>query len=70
MEAPVRPAFGSSPIKFFQEVVSELKKVTWPTREGTIKLTVVVIVISVLVGTFIGGLDSVFLKATTFLFKR
>jgi len=54
---------------FVQEVLSELKKVTWPTREKTIKLTVVVVVISLIVGAFIGGLDSLFLKITTLVFK-
>ncbi len=58
------------PIRFLNEVVAELKKVTWPTREETIKLTAVVIAISVIVGAFIGGLDSMFLKITTLLFKR
>jgi len=57
------------PIRFFNEVVAELKKVTWPTRDETVKLTVVVIAISVIVGAFIGGLDSLFLKLTTLLFK-
>ncbi len=59
-----------APGKFLREVVSELKKVTWPTREETVKLTVIVIVISVAVGAFIGGLDSLFLRITTILFKR
>ena len=59
-----------SPAAFFQEVIGELKKVTWPTRDETIKLTVVVIAISIIVGAFIGGLDSLFLKATTLIFKR
>lgn len=58
------------PIRFFNEVIAELKKVTWPTRDETIKLTAVVIVISVVVGAFIGGLDSLFLKATTLLFRK
>ena len=58
------------PMKFLSEVISELKKVTWPTREDTIKLTVVVITISVLVGAFIGGLDSLLVKATTLLLRR
>lgn len=57
-------------MNFFREVMAELKKVTWPTREETIKLTAVVIAISVIVGAFIGGLDSLFLKITTLLFKR
>ena len=59
-----------APGRFLHEVVLELKKVTWPTREETVKLTVVVIIISILVGAFIGGLDSLFLKITTLLFKR
>lgn len=58
-----------SPITFVQEVISELKKVTWPTREETIKLTVVVIVISVIVGAFIGGLDSLFVKVISLIIK-
>lgn len=60
----------TTPVGFFNEVIAELRKVTWPTREETMKLTAVVIVISVIVGAFIGGLDSLFLKATTLLFKR
>lgn len=60
----------TTPVAFVNEVISELKKVTWPTREETMKLTVVVIVISIVVGAFIGGLDSLFLRATTLLFKR
>ena len=58
-----------APAKFFREVVAELKKVTWPTREETIKLTVVVIAISVLVGLFIGGLDALVLSITRVVFK-
>ena len=60
----------STLISFLNEVIAELKKVTWPTREETIKLTVVVIAISIIVGAFIGGLDWMFLKITTFLFKQ
>ena len=60
----------ASPVQFFREVMTELKKVTWPTRAETIKLTGVVIVLSVLVGAFIGALDITFLKITTLLFRR
>lgn len=60
----------TTPVAFFNEVLAELKKVTWPTREETVKLTAVVIAISVIVGAFIGGLDSLFVKATTLLFKK
>ncbi len=66
--APQIPNIG--PVKFVKEVISELKKVTWPSRDETIKLTVVVIVISVLVGAFIGGLDAALVKLTSLVFKK
>lgn len=72
MQAPAKPSIPTitNPVQFVKEVIAELKKVTWPTREETIKLTVVVIVLSFLVGAFIGILDVTFLKITSLLFKR
>ncbi len=71
MDTVQKPSIPSvAPGRFIKEVVAELKKVTWPTREETVKLTVIVIVISILVGAFIGGLDALFVRATTLLFKR
>lgn len=58
-----------APTKFFSEVTSELKKVTWPTRNETVKLTMAVIIISLAVGLFVGGLDILFVNITTMLFK-
>lgn len=49
--------------------MAELRKVTWPTRTETIRLTGTVIVISVLVGAFIGGLDVLFVNITTLMFR-
>lgn len=71
MDKPNTPTIPRvAPVQFLNEVIAELKRVTWPTRDETIKLTVVVIAISVLVGAFIGGLDSLFITAQKFLFKR
>ena len=47
---------------FFREVKAEMKKVSWPTKEETIKNTVAVIGISFIVAVFLGGLDFVFTK--------
>ena len=44
-------------ITFLKEARIELKKVTWPTREDTIRFTMTVIVISAAVAFFLGGLD-------------
>lgn len=41
-------------------MLGELQKVTWPTRQETLKLTVVVVVASVFVGLYIGSLDFIF----------
>ena len=59
-----------APAKFLKEVIAELKKVTWPTREETIKLTAVVIAISVIVGAFIGSLDAALVKLTSLVFNK
>ena len=45
---------------WMEDIVSELKKVTWPTRDETVYLTTVVIVVAVLVGTLLGGIDIFF----------
>jgi len=42
------------------EIISELRKVTWPSREETWYLTVVVLVVAGAVGLFLGGVDMFF----------
>jgi preprotein translocase subunit SecE len=51
---------------FFGEVKFELSKVTWPTRNEVIKLTLTVFVVSGILGVYVGGLDYLF---TTLLTK-
>ena len=53
--------------RFFNESWSELKKVTWPTREQTRNLTVLVFVVSAAVGTFIAIVDLFFHEAFRWL---
>jgi preprotein translocase subunit SecE len=45
----------------FRETRSELRKVVWPTREETTRLTIVVIAISVTIGLMLFIGDSIFL---------
>lgn len=56
--AQARPAGGI--VRFAQESWSELRKVTWPTQEQVIRLTVLVILISGLVSAYIFLFDNVF----------
>jgi preprotein translocase subunit SecE len=49
-------------INFFGEVKSELSKVTWPTRNEVIRLTMIVIAVSAIIGVYVGSLDYVFTR--------
>jgi preprotein translocase subunit SecE len=46
--------------RYFDEVWSELRKVSWPTREQVRNLTVLVFAISLVVGIYITILDAFF----------
>ena len=59
----------TSPIAYLNETYDELKKVVWPTRAEVIRLTSVVIIISVAVGVYIGGLDFLFTKLMSTILK-
>jgi preprotein translocase subunit SecE len=45
---------------WLDDIISELKKVTWPTRDETLYLTTVVIIVSISVGIMLGGVDLFF----------
>jgi len=57
-------------ISFFSEVRSELIKVSWPKREEVIKLTIIVFLVSGIVGAYVGGLDYLFTKALEFIVSK
>jgi preprotein translocase subunit SecE len=46
--------------RFLGEVRSELNKVTWPAVNNVIRLTVIVIIISLIVGAYLGAADFIF----------
>jgi preprotein translocase subunit SecE len=46
--------------RYFDEVWSELRKVSWPTREQVRNLTVLVFAISFVVGLYVTVLDTIF----------
>lgn len=45
---------------FLKDVKSELGRVNWPTRQQTIKYTGAVIILSLVMAAFLGGLDFIF----------
>ena len=51
-------------------IVGELRKVVWPSRRETLRLTLVVIVVCVIVGAILGVLDDGFTNLFQFLIGR
>jgi preprotein translocase subunit SecE len=54
-----------SPIEFTQEAWAELRKVTWPSRETVLRLTLIVLVISALIAAYIFLFDNLFTLVIT-----
>jgi preprotein translocase subunit SecE len=43
--------------EFFQEVLLEFKRVTWPSRQELVNSTTVVIVVTLVLAFFLGAVD-------------
>jgi preprotein translocase subunit SecE len=48
--------------RYFRETIGELRKVSWPSRQETINLTIVVVIVLVVMSAFLGTLDFVFFR--------
>jgi preprotein translocase subunit SecE len=54
--------------EYIKDTRAELNHVTWPTREQTIRFTLLVIIVSAVVAILLGVSDFVFSKLLTLLF--
>ena len=54
----------------YKDVIAEMKKVTWPSRNEVTSTTVVVIVATVVFAMYLWGCDFVFYNAINFLFTK
>lgn len=43
--------------RFYRETVGELRKVSWPTREEAVNLTMLVIVVLIAMAILLGAID-------------
>lgn len=57
----------TSPVKFFQEVKAEVKKVTWPSRKETTVSTIAVFIMVVLASTFLFFTDQILAFLVNFI---
>ena len=63
VKAPGAPRERTRPLQFFREVIAELQKVAWPSRQEVVAYSVVVLVSAVVIAAIIFGMDFVFTKA-------
>ncbi|MEO8511496.1 MAG: preprotein translocase subunit SecE [Chloroflexota bacterium] len=49
--------------RYVTESIAELKKVTWPTRQDVVRLTLIVLAVSIVIGIYIALLDFGFRSA-------
>ena len=65
-DAPGRLATGAARrafnFRYFGEVASELRRVTWPAREETMRLSIMVVAVAGTVGIFLGAVDIAFAR--------
>lgn len=64
------PDFGSNPIEYFKQVRLELARVEWPSRPQVIQATILVVVVSILVGSFLGAIDYAFTNLFGYILNR
>jgi preprotein translocase subunit SecE len=63
------PRSNNVVLRYFQETNVELRKVTWPTREATTRLTLIVLGATAAFAAFLGALDILFQKGASLLLK-
>ncbi len=61
---------ATTPVVFLKEVRDELRKVVWPTRDEIIRLTGVVILVSLAVGIFLGVTDFILTKLVSLIVTK
>ncbi|MDO8531363.1 MAG: preprotein translocase subunit SecE [Dehalococcoidia bacterium] len=55
-----RPKLNLPGVRFFQDIIAELKRVVWPTRQDAMRMSMMVIIVSVAVGLALGVVDYIF----------
>jgi len=53
--------------KFIKEVKNIVTEITWPNKKTLIQLTIVVLLVTVAIGSLLGGADFLFTKLVSWL---
>ena len=46
--------------RWILDIISELRKVVWPSRSDVYHLTVVIVIVTIIIGAVLGGIDEAF----------
>ena len=63
--ATTTPRNENPVVRYINETRAELRKVTWPTREEAINLTIIIVTVTIVVAIFLGLLDFLFQEVTS-----
>ena len=66
-EKSLKPRKENRIKRWWRETVGELRKVTWPTPREAMRLTKIVILVMLIMGALLGGLDFLFTKLIGFV---
>jgi preprotein translocase subunit SecE len=68
-EVPAKTSTWDNLRSYLRETRAELRRVIWPTREETLNLTGVVLLVTLAMTVYLGGLDSLFSAVFAALFN-
>jgi preprotein translocase subunit SecE len=54
---PRQKGVGGLTPRFALDIISELRKVIWPKREDVVNLTIVIVIVTILIGAALGLID-------------
>ncbi|RME07882.1 MAG: preprotein translocase subunit SecE [Anaerolineae bacterium] len=63
-----KTARGNALVRYYRETVGELRKVTWPTRQEAVNLTIIVLIVTFGMSAFLGVLDYLFTRLFALIF--
>ena len=68
VKQPGAPRERTKPLQFFREVIAELQKVAWPSRQEVGAYSLVVLVSAIVIAAIVFGMDYVFTKGILSLY--
>jgi preprotein translocase subunit SecE len=56
-------------VKYFKETRAEVRKISWPSREEAINLTIIVMTVTIAMAAFLGVVDFLFSRLFSLIIR-